>query len=267
VNRRVLVLSLVLMARPALAETPTVDRDAIDQVDDAVTTPPARRAVADGGLLPFTLTPRVGSTAAVAASYGGYDSARGAVSESHAEVQLWGPLAVRGAAELGDTSRRLRPSVGARLQVLSERRHGLDGALSITYRAEGFTEPEGEIEAVVALGRRIGNTLVIANAAYGQDPDGRERDGEVRAALIRPMSMSRRLQLGVDGRWRFDLGTDVARLQASHEPTTDVDVGPVAAIVLGPVVLTAHAGASVVRRIDVGVRLGAVALAGLGTAL
>jgi hypothetical protein len=197
-------------------------------------------------------------------SYGGYDSARGAVMNSYAEVRLWGALALRGGAELGDASQRLRPSIGARVQLLSQRRHGVDGALSVSYRAEGFTEPEGEIETVLALGRRFGSTTVIANVAYGQDPDGHERDGEVRAAAFRPLS--RRLQVGIDGQWRFDLGSDLTRLAASHEATTDIDVGPVAALALGPLALTAHAGAAFVRPVGASIRAGAVALAGLGTA-
>jgi hypothetical protein len=259
-------VALASAARPAWGEPvlPTLDSDATGGPEDATRPPPVERAAAEGALLPFTLAPRVGSTAAVVATYGGYDGARGAVMESWADVRLWGPLAIRGGAELGDSSHRMRPSVGARLQFLSERRHGLDAALSVSYRAEGFTEPEGEIETVIAFGRRIGRAMMIANLAYGQDPDGHERDGEVRAAVLGPVS--RRGRLGIDGRWRFDLGSDLSHLQASHEPTTDADVGPVAEVTLGPVALTAHAGASVVRRIDIGTRVGAVVLAGLGTA-
>jgi hypothetical protein len=183
--------------------------------------------------------------------------------ESHAEVRLWGPLALRGAAELGDTSRRVRPSLGARLQVLSQARHGVDGALSVTYRAEGFTEGEGEIETLVAMARRVGAATLLANLAYGQDPEGRERDGEVRAAAL--ARVSRCLFLGLDGRWRFDLGSDVAKLRANNEPTTDLDLGPVATLVLGPVALTAETGASLVRRIDGNTKLGLVAIGGIGT--
>jgi hypothetical protein len=157
----------------------------------------------------------------------------------------------------------MRPTIGARLQVLSQQRHGVDGSVSVLYRAEGFTEPEGEIEGVFGVGRRIGRTALIANLAYGQDPEGRERDGEVRlAALARIVD---RLHLGLDGRWRFDLGSDTAKLQAANEPLYDVDVGPVAALTLGPVALVAHAGASVVRRVGQGAALGLIGLGGLGT--
>jgi len=225
---------LAVSGSPAKGESlsPTVDHEGRDTVEELERPAPVSRAAADGAFLPMTLTPRVGGTAAVAASYGGYDSARGAVMESYGEVTLWGLLALRGTAGLGDGSHRIRPSVAGRVQVLSQRRHGLDGALSIAYRAEGFTEAEGEIETVVALSRKIAGAMAIVNLAYGQDPEGRERDGEVRAAVLG--SLSRRVQLGVDGRWRFDLGSDEAVRRASHELVTDLDIGPVAAITLGP---------------------------------
>ena len=143
-------------------------------------------------------------------------------------------------------------------------RHAVDGAVSIFYRAEGLTEPEGEIETVLSLGRRIGRTTVIGNVAYGQDPEGRERDGEVRAATL--ARISERLSVGVDGRWRFDLGSDAGRLVASHEARYDLDAGPVAALTLGAIAVTGHAGVSAVGRADGRAAAGLIALAGLGTA-
>jgi hypothetical protein len=254
--------ALAFVATPAAAQTspPVAESDA----PEAPLAPSAVvRAAEAGQFLPLTYAPTVGETAAVASGYAGYDGSLGAVMESHAEVWLWGPIALRGAAELGDTSRRIRPSIGARVQLLSQARHGVAGAVTVTYRAEGFSEAEGEIETLIALGRRVGTTTLIANLAYGQDPEGNERDGEVRAAAFR--RLSRRLHLGVDGRWRFDLGSNADKLRASHEPTTDLDAGPVAMLALGPVALTAETGASLVRRIGGDTKLGVVALGGVGT--
>ena len=245
----------------AQAQAPVTESDA--QETSPLAPSVVARAAESGQFLPLTAAATVGQTAAVASGYAGYDGALGAVMESHAEVRLWGPIALRGAAELGDTSRRVRPSIGARAQLLSQARHGVDGALSVTYRAEGFTEGEGEIETLVELGRRIGATTLLANLAYGQDPEGNERDGELRAAAF--ARVSRRLHLGLDGRWRFDLGSSADKLRANNEPITDVDAGPVAMLVLGPVALTAETGGSLVRRIDGATKLGLVALGGVGT--
>jgi hypothetical protein len=154
--------------------------------------------------------------------------------------------------------------VGARAQLLSEQEHGVALAVALFYQAEGFTEPEGEIETTFALGKRWGRLLLLGNLSYGQDPEGNERDGEVSAAgLVRLVPWA---QLGLDGRGRFDLGSNRAKRQLSKEPTYDVDAGPVLQLALGPVALAAHAGVSVFDRLGDQTRFGLVALAGLGTA-
>jgi len=240
------------------------DEPVADLAAEATETVVARSA-ADGQYLPLTLAPSVGAVGAVAAGYGGYDAARGsAVMVSYADVRVWGPLAIRGVADLSDTAHRLRPSIGARLQLLSQGRHGVDGAVAVMYRAEGFNEPEGEIETVLSVGRRFGRTLLLGNVAYGQDPEARERDGELRAAVLVGVGQRGDIQVGVDARWRFDLGSETAKLMASREPTYDVAVGPVAALPLGPVALIAQAGVSAIRRVGEDARVGAVALGGVG---
>jgi hypothetical protein len=222
------------------------------------------RGAAGGQYLALTLAPSVGAVAAVATGYGGYDAARSsAVMVTYADAHVWGPIAVRGGAELSDTVHRLRPSIGARLQLLSQARHGVDGAVAVTYRAEGFNEPEGEIETVLSAGRRMGRTMLIGNVAYGQDPEARERDGELRAAVL--VRVGQRAAVGFDARWRFDLGSETAKLVASREPTYDVNAGPMAALPFGPVALIAHAGVSAFHRVGERVKVGAVALAGVGT--
>src|SRR5204862_6169752 len=112
-------------------------------------------------------------------------SRKGAVGETTAEVRLWGPIARRGGALYDAGNRRMRPNIGARVQVLRQEAHGIDGALSAFYKAEGFTEPEGEIETFVSIGRRFEAVAVAGSLVYGQDPEGNERDGEVRASVLR----------------------------------------------------------------------------------
>lgn len=223
----------------------------------------AQAAVA-GAFLPLTLAPSVPAQTGQIASVAGYDGARGsAAMETHAELRVWGPLALRVGARVSDGTSGARPLVGARLQLLSRARHGVDGAVGVFYRPEGLTEPEGEIETVVSLGARRGAGSALLNLAYGQDPEGRERDGEVRAALLWHWG---RLTTGLDGRWRFDLGSERAKLAAAGEPTFDVAAGPVATVALGPLALSAHAGASVLRRVGGPVQTGVIALGGVGAA-
>jgi hypothetical protein len=224
-----------------------------------------RGAVESGSFLPLSLTPRVGAVAAQAAGYGGYDSAENAgVMTSFAEARIYGPLALRAGATLNDGGEELGPFVGGRVQLLTEAAQGIDGAAALFYKAEGFDEPEGELELVLSVGKRVGRTLLIGNLAYGQDPEGNERDGELRAAALFRLAPS--VHLGVDAQGRFDLGSDREKLRKTTEPTYDLDAGPVLTCALGPIAVMAHGGLSVVRRLERSADVGVVALGGLGTA-
>ena len=99
-------------------------------------------------------------------------------------MRVWGPFAIRGGAEYSNVRKEARPTIGGRVQLLRQERHGVDGSLSVFYRPEGFTEPEGEIETFVSLGRRFDRISVLGNLVYGQDPEGNERDGELRFASL-----------------------------------------------------------------------------------
>jgi hypothetical protein len=230
--------------------------------DGAAAPPPARveRTAATGGFLPLTQTASLDGQSAIGMATGGYDGSRRAgLFEAAAEVRLWGPLAVRGGAVYTGDDRRLRPSFGARVQALHESRHGVDGAVGVFYRPEGLTEPEGEIEAAVSAGAHLGATYLLGNLVYGQDGEGRERDGELRVAGLRPVTS--RLLLGFDGRLRFDLGSNKP---GRSEPTLDVLVGPAATFLVGPVALLLNGGASTLRVHGAGAT-GAFVLGGLGT--
>ena len=76
--------------------------------------------------------------------------------------------------------------------------------------------------------------------------------------------VARRVSVGIDGRCRFDLGSDKAKLAAHGEPTFDALAGPTANVLLGPIALLAEAGASV-RRIGGATAYRPFALAGVGT--
>ena len=246
------VLACVSFAARASAEGPsTVQGDA----DTATQT-----AVRAGSFLPLTLAPTVGNTAATVTGYGGYDSSRpSAVSGAIAEVRLWGPLALRGGTEYARDA-RFRPNIGVRAQLLHQSRHAFDASIGVFYRAEGFTEPEGEIETVVSVGRRLGDAMLIGNVAYGQDPEGNERDGELRLAIF---GAPERWLLGVEGRARFAIGPQHT---TTVEPAFDSIIGASALFRLGSLVVLAEAGPALVHLASQ-TRIGWTAIAGLGAAL
>lgn len=243
----------------AFAQAPPAEKTA----PTAAWSQSVERATEAGAYLPLSLFPEVGKTAALGAVSGGYDSASEAPQFiSFAEARVYGPLGARVAVTSNQGGEELRPSVAGRAQFLDQQRHGVTAAVALAFKAEGFTEPEGEIETTLSVGRRVGRTLLVGNLIYGQDPEGRERDAEVSAAAL--VRLSTWAHLGVDGRARFDLSPE--RSVPSKEPRYAVDVGPVLSMALGPLALSAHAGLSSLARGDDDPRFGVVALAGVGTA-
>jgi hypothetical protein len=215
-------------------------------------------------LLPFTISPRTDSQRGVARALGGYDSARRrAQFDVVADVTIIGPVAVRLGATYGQQRDTFRPTLGLRVQALSQERQGIDLGVAAFYKPEGFTEPEGEIEVMVTVARRFDRLAAFANIVYGQDPEGNERDGELRLAAL--YALNTPLQVGVDARLRFDLGTEEEQRREEGGAEYDVLVGPTASYALGPVALIAHAGLSVYGTSPA--RAGALALLGVAGAL
>jgi hypothetical protein len=250
-SRRLSLPLLAALAFPAAARAQGMD-------EAAPRTFATRDSVASGAFLPFTVSAAIEKQAALGSAVGGYDGAHGAgVFEAAAEVRVFGPVALRGGAVYSSAADRLRPSLGARVQALRESRHGVDGAVGVAYRPEGFTEPEGELEAVFSVGSHLGATYLIGNLAYGQDPEGNERDGEVRLAALHPLGP---LFVGGDARARFDLGSAAAK----NEPRLDAVIGPVASYIAGPVSLLVQGGASALKLRGATSKIGALVLGGVG---
>jgi hypothetical protein len=225
---------------------------------------PVKNTVGTGNFFSLTHSASLDAQSAYATAMGGYDGARrSGLFEATAEVRVWGPFAVRGGAVYTGDDQKLRPSFGARVQALHENRHGVDGAFGVMYRPEGLTEAEGEIEAVLSAGAHLGKNYLLGNLVYGQDPEARERDGEIRLAGLRPVTSN--LFLGFDGRVRFDLGSETAGGLGRSEPKLDALVGPAATFLVGPVAFLVHGGASALR-VRSEDSFGVFFLAGAGTA-
>jgi hypothetical protein len=225
----------------------------------------AKQAADDGAFLPLALAPTVGPQTARALALGGYNGAEHAAAmRSFAEARAYGPFALQVGVRLNELGKEVGPSLGVRAQLLAQDRHGVNGGVALFYKAEGFDEPEGEVELVLSLSRRYQRWLFVGSVAYGQDPEGHERDAEVALATL--YQLTDQLHWGLDSRARFDLGSQRAKLQASREPRFDLDAGPVVMWLLGPVALSAHAGAAVIRFDGEPTQAGLLALAGLGTA-
>lgn len=146
------------------------------------------------------------------------------------EVNLWWRL--RGAVRLLDVfSDKPRPGIGAGLRWL-------DGDTTSTaylfFKTEGFTEPEGEIEALLAFEHAFGAVRASANIAYGQDPEGNERDGEL--ALVGHVEVRTGWFIGATARYRDALGS------TKESVIRDGFAGPTTTLALGAFAVALNAG-------------------------
>lgn len=221
-----------------------------------------------GELLPQSLSGTVGAEAVVVRGYGGYDSAaKEGVFETTAEVRLYGPLAIRGGVVKTSASDELKPEVGLRVQFLNQAAHGVDASIGVFYKPEGFDEPNGEIEAVLAASRRFGDVTGLVNVAAGKDTEADDADAEVRVAVL--YRLTKAAQVGFDSRLRFRLTDDESDSappvseEKAAEPSLDFVAGPIGSYAIGPIALLGQVGVSVVDA--GGTRSGVIAVAGLAT--
>jgi hypothetical protein len=241
-------LATLLAASPG-ARAGTLDQEPPPDKDDA-----AIQSLQEGALLPQTAAAAHPYAGIVTAS-GGYDSAREtALFDAIAEVKLFGPLSVRGGGTYLADDETMKPTIGLVLQFFDQRRHGVSASFGTFYKPEGLTEPEGEIEGVLAFSRVFDRTTAAVNLAYGQDPEGNERDGETRVALLYRLGSA---FAGVDSRLRFAIGDP-----KNGEPKLDLIAGPLASYALGSYAATLQVGVSAVDVEDT-TQTGAIGLAGL----
>jgi hypothetical protein len=205
-STRLTALSLLLLApaTAAYAETANQAADEATELQATAARAPANEDTFTPGLTHAT-GPVVGSVTATATLSG---ASHTSPVDLFGEVQVWGPFRLVGRVDnvFASDSGKARPGIGAAAQFLDERKHGVAASAYVSYKAEGFTEGEGEIESLVAFGKQLGPVHGTLNLAYGQDPDNVERDGEIALGLhVEPMHG---LFTGVVGRFRDALGSN-----------------------------------------------------------
>jgi hypothetical protein len=215
--------------------------------------PPAQRprfdaaANARQGLMAETLVApgsrQAGRVTAVA--FSGYDGARrGMIVRSFLDANIYGPLDLRAGVSYlpNGVENAAKPHAGLRVRALNQDKHHVDLAFGLFYRLERFTEDEGMVQALVALGTRIDKAGLFANLTYGQDPEGDDREGEVMFAFLYELLPA--LQLGFETRLRIDLASDDPRRAARKASDFDGTLTPTLSYSLGPIAPLAHVGAS-----------------------
>ena len=124
----------------------------------------------------------------------------------------------------------------------------------VLYKAEGFSEPEGEIEGAIALARGP----LAGSLTFGQDADAKNRDVEGAAAAR--FAVADRVFAGAMARYRDALGTTGETL------ARDSFGGAVATLVVDRVAISALAGVAGVQKVGQDFKVGPAATVAIGAA-
>jgi hypothetical protein len=121
------------------------------------------------------------------------------------------------------------PSARVRYQILKQRDAGIDLSGGVRFKTVGFHPDQGEVEFLVAAGRRFGQFEMILNAVFGVETgQGGGKDGEVKGFAGWRFNAS--LSAGIDGRIQAELADEeAAPLHLVGAPATrdyDLTVGP-----------------------------------------
>jgi hypothetical protein len=244
--------------------------DSLQPVQPAKPPADAAGALDDGQLNPFTMGAPTARGVASVKTVGGYDSASGSgIVRSAADASVTNFLAVRVEYEHAPgTGSYDRLKVGARLQVLSEKKHGIDGGFGFFYDAKDFRN-EGNVIGALLLGRHFGKLNLYGNALFGMDTEGDDQALELRVGTGYRLTPA--LQLGFDSRGRYNMSQDAKRTSA-NQVGWELQATPLAALSLGPIALLANVGPSFLGFTEPGasqsshVKAGVIALGGAGGA-
>jgi hypothetical protein len=226
----------------------------------------ASRAMDDGRTLPFTVGAAMPKAHADVTALGGYDSAAGqARARSTAEAKVLPFLALRLEYDHGpNTGSNDSLTLGARVQILNQAKHGLDLGAGFFYAARDF-RGEGDFVGSIMLGRNFGRFGVFCNTLVGVDSEGDDQSTELR--LSSTYRATKLLHVGLDARGRYNFSSDDKRY-SSQQLNWEVQAGPLASLALGPVGLQAIVGPSALHLTPPGAtsggrtELGAVAMGG-----
>jgi hypothetical protein len=124
---------------------------------------------------------------------------------------------------------------------------------------------QGGLAMWIARSHPLKSAAALATAlVYGQDAEGRERDGEAGAAAT--VTVRERWLIGIDTRARLNLVSTSATAPGNQTlPRFHLVAGPLVMCRLGPTFLAAQAGLAMSERAQL--RTGAFTLLGFGAVL
>jgi hypothetical protein len=204
-----LPLVLCLLATPVLAEG--LDRDTL--LTDAPAVPDTGTVRVTGGVTGTTDSTGVGAVQGQANVTAGIQWTP--VDRVAADVAAYFQAGAQG------------PAARLRYQILKQWTSGIDLAAGARFKTVGFHPDQGEVELLLAAGRRFGQFELVLNTVLGFETGaGGGKDGEVKA--FAGYRFGEALRAGIDSRIQAELGDDEAATTVKPPGARDYDltVGP-----------------------------------------
>jgi hypothetical protein len=233
-------LSLAASARAADA---TPDPDDGYEADTAPAQAPSHDADPTErayGLLPDSVSPRVGDQVVTGHFWGGYDGgARRPVGDAVVDGRLSRWLALRAGASSSDLWGRPTATLGVRLGILRDGAAPFDLGVGVFYLPASI-RGDGLVLGVLSFGKTFGRLSSQAMFGYGQDPEG--DDGFGVTSLGGTYKLTERVHIGVASRARFQLWSADSKFSSLDQPVMDLSAGPLVGYSIGRFDIIAQGG-------------------------
>jgi hypothetical protein len=99
------------------------------------------------------------------------------------------------------------PAARVRYQLLNQSSHGLDLASGVRFKTVGFHPDQGEVEFLLAAGRRFGRFEVVVNGVFGVETGG-ENGKDVEAKAFAGWRFSDAVRAGIDSRLQAEVADE-----------------------------------------------------------
>jgi len=99
------------------------------------------------------------------------------------------------------------PAARVRYQVLNQLSHGIDLSGGVRFKTVGFHPDEGEVEFLVAAGRRFGHLELVLNGIFGVET-GAGGGKDIEAKAFGGWRFNESVRAGIDSRLQAEVGDE-----------------------------------------------------------
>src|SRR6266446_5805535 len=117
------------------------------------------------------------------------------------------------------------PAARVRYQFLNQFSHGLDMSGGVRFKSVGFHPDKGEVEFLLAAGRRFGHVELVLNGVFGVETGGESgKDVEVKA--FGGWRFNEALRAGLDSRIQVEVSDEANPVTPATGREYDLTAGP-----------------------------------------